>query len=176
MESREILSNLQFQLTIQRLAHQLIEEHGDFSQSMVIGIQPRGIELAERLAAIISTKLDKIITAHKLDITFHRDDLHRTDEIHVPSITQIEETIENKDIILIDDVLYSGRTIRSALDALMDFGRPHDIELLVLIDRRLHRHMPIKAKYIGKSIDSVVSEHVVLDWEKDRVMILPKTK
>jgi pyrimidine operon attenuation protein/uracil phosphoribosyltransferase len=142
------------------LAYQLIENHNDFSNSIIVGLQPRGILLAKMLHQIISQKLQKEIDFGILDHSLYRDDLHLKNSIQTLSENKMPHNIENKNIILIDDVLFTGRSIRSALDALVDYGRPRDIELLVLIDRKLHRHMPIQAKYVGKTIDSIDSEKV----------------
>lgn len=177
MQPRLILDSKQFDLTITRLCHQLIEVHKDFSDAAIIGVQPRGVFLAER----IQQKLKQILkTNHidygKLDITFYRDDFRLKGKPMIADETDIEFSLEGKDIILIDDVLYTGRTIRSALDAILDYGRPADVELLVLIDRRLHRHLPIQAKYVGRVIDSITTEKVKVDWKEtegaDRVWIV----
>lgn len=179
VESRVLLTSKQFEITTIRMAHQLIEVHRDFSDSYIIGIQPRGVLLAERMGALISKILGKPIVVGKLDITLHRDDLHLQKDIIVPQRTEIDFSIEGKNVILVDDVLYTGRTIRAALDALIDVGRPNDIELMVLIDRKLHRHVPVKAKYVGMTIDSIVSEKVRVSWSnidgKDEVVIEPKS-
>ena len=111
-----------------------------------------------------------------LDITFYRDDFRRKDKPLIPSATNLDFSVENKRVILVDDVLYTGRTIRAALDALVDFGRPKDVELLVLIDRKLHRDLPIQAKYVGKTIDSIEEERVTVDLEGQSVWITPKNE
>ena len=115
----------------------------------------------------------------KLDITFYRDDFRTGNTLLRANETDIEFSLEHKRIVLVDDVLYTGRTIRSALDALLDFGRPEDVELLVLIDRRLQRHLPIQAKYAGKTIDSIIDEKVKVEWEEqgeeDKVWLIDKT-
>jgi pyrimidine operon attenuation protein/uracil phosphoribosyltransferase len=160
LEPKIILNSNQLKLTIHRLAYQLIENHNDFSNSIIVGLQPRGILLAKMLHRIISQKLQKEIDFGILDHSLYRDDLHLKNSIQTLSENKMPHNIENKNIILIDDVLFTGRSIRSALDALVDYGRPRDIELLVLIDRKLHRHMPIQAKYVGKTIDSIDSEKV----------------
>lgn len=166
LDNRIILDAKQLQFIIQRLAHQLIETHHDFSQSILLGVQPRGIELCDIIHDIIEKKLKKKILKGYLDISMHRDDIY----LHGTNLsigkTEIPTSLDDINIILIDDVLYTGRTIRAALDTLMDYGRPRDIELLVLIDRRLHRHVPIQAKYIGKSIDSIQKERVKVYLEK----------
>ena len=162
-------------ITITRLAHQLIETHNDFSETALIGLQPRGILLAKRVHEKLSKILrKKNILIGELDITFYRDDFRRKELI--PNKTNIEFIIEDKNVVLIDDVLFTGRTIRAGLDALLAFGRPKDVELLVLIDRRFSRHLPIQAKYVGKVIDSIASQNVKVEWEetdgKDKVTLI----
>ena len=180
MSPRIILDTARFQLVIDRLCHQLIENHGDFKETAIIGVQPRGIYLAERIAKRIAKIIkNKNIPIGKLDITFYRADFRTNKSPLKANKTDIEFSLEGKQIILVDDVLYTGRTIRSALDALLDFGRPSDVELLVLIDRRLHRHFPIQAKYAGKTIDSIINEKVLVEWqeqgEEDKVWLIDKT-
>jgi pyrimidine operon attenuation protein/uracil phosphoribosyltransferase len=142
-------------------------------------VQPRGVFLANRLYKRLSEILKtKKIEYGKLDITFYRDDFRVKGKPMTANETDIKFSLEGKRIILIDDVLFTGRTIRSALDAILDFGRPKDVELLVLIDRRLQRHLPIQAKYVGKRIDSILSEKVKVEWAEtdgeDKVWILPE--
>jgi len=175
MKPRVILEGEQLEVTITRLCHQLIEVHDNFQNSVIIGLQPRGIYLAKRIHAKLSTILkNKNIQLGELDTTFFRDDFRRKELI--PNKTTINFIIEEKNVVLIDDVLFTGRTIRAGLDAMLAFGRPKDVELLVLIDRRWSRHLPIQAKYIGKTIDSIESQKVRVDWEetegKDRVTLL----
>lgn len=175
MKPKIILEGEQLEVTITRLCHQLIEVHDNFQNSVVIGLQPRGIYLARRihqkLCMILKTKK---ISLGELDTTFFRDDFRRKELI--PNKTNIDFIIEEKNVVLIDDVLYTGRTIRAGLDAMLAFGRPKDVELLVLIDRRLSRHLPIQAKYVGKTIDSIESQKVKVEWKetegKDRVTLL----
>ena len=133
---KTILDKQKFKVVIERLAHQLIENHGDFSGTVLIGLQPRGIFLANRLVSYIESITNLKLQYGKLDITFYRDDFNTGKELHIPNQTEINFSIENKKVVLIDDVLFTGRTIRSAMDALVDFGRPRSVELLVLIDRR----------------------------------------
>lgn len=175
MKPRIILDSKHLEITITRLCYQLIEVHNDFSNSVIIGLQPRGIFLAHRIQKrLIQILKKKNIQCGSLDITFYRDDF-RTKEL-VPNATEIDFIIEDKNVILVDDVLFTGRTIRAGLDAMQAFGRPNDVELLVLIDRRLSRHLPIQAKYIGKTIDSIVSEKVKVEWKEsdgaDKVTLL----
>ena len=180
MSPRIILDTARFQLVIDRLCHQLIENHKDFKNTAIIGVQPRGIFLAQRIQKRIQeiTKIKKLELG-KLDITFYRDDFRTGKAPLQANETDVEFSLEHKRIVLVDDVLYTGRTIRSALDALLDFGRPEDVELLVLIDRRLHRHVPIQAKYAGKTIDSIIDERVKVEWqeqgEEDKVWLIDKT-
>lgn len=181
MQSRIIFGPQLFQLTVERLCHQLIENHKDFHNSAIIGVQPRGAALAHRIHQVLGQILNNgKIPLGLLDITFHRDDLRSRDKVLIPSQTKINFQVEGKRIILVDDVLYTGRTIRSALDALIQYGRPEDVELLVLIDRRLHRTVPIQAKYVGSRVDSIVEEQVKVEWSKDgsgdKVWIMEKPK
>lgn len=177
MQNLILLDGQKFQITIQRLCHQLIENHNDFSNSVIIGIQPRGIFLAKRIAE----ELRKILPNTKIqqgdmDITFFRDDFRRNNSILFPSKTQIDFIIEDKKVILMDDVLWTGRTIRAAMDALQAFGRPQKVELLTLVDRRFSRHLPIEADYIGIQVDSINSQKVIVSWketdQQDQVVLL----
>ena len=146
------------------MANQLIENHILFQNTALIGIQPRGIFLSDKLVAAVQAEMPgPVLNYGKLDITFYRDDLRK--EMHLPNKTDINFSIEGKRVVLIDDVLYTGRTIRAALDALMDFGRPDKVELLVLIDRRYSRQLPIQPDYVGKSIDSIISQKVKVLWQ-----------
>ena len=181
MKPRIILDSHKFSLTIDRLCHQLIEQHKDFSASCIIGVQPRGIYLAERIHKRLQLILKrKDIAYGKLDITLYRDDFRQKGKPMTTNETDISFSLEGKNVVLVDDVLYTGRTIRAALDALLDFGRPNDVELLVLIDRRLQRHLPIQAKYVGKVVDSITTEKVKVEWAEtdgqDKVWILSETK
>jgi pyrimidine operon attenuation protein/uracil phosphoribosyltransferase len=167
---KSILSEQQLSITIKRLAHQVLENHGDFADSVIIGLQPRGVFLSDQIVEEIKKELPATpIHYGKLDITFYRDDV-RTN-LHIANKTDIPFSIENKKVVLIDDVLYTGRTIRAALDALIDFGRPTKVELCVLIDRRFSRELPIQPDYVGKSIDSIVSQRVKVEWDKKEVVL-----
>lgn len=162
-------------LTIKRLANQLLENHNDLQQTVLIGIQPRGIYLSDRIVEEIRAEISGASVQYgKLDITFYRDDVRK--ELHIPSEMNIPFSIEGKKVVLMDDVLYTGRTIRAAMDALMDFGRPEKVELLVLIDRRYSRELPIQPDYTGKSIDSIISQKVKVSWQpndaRDEVVLL----
>jgi pyrimidine operon attenuation protein / uracil phosphoribosyltransferase len=172
---KSVLNQQQIALTIKRLANQILENNVDLENTVLVGIQPRGIFLSERIVKELKEEIDSSkIQYGKLDITFYRDDIHR--ELHVPNQTDIKFSMEGKKVVLIDDVLYTGRTIRAALDALMDFGRPAKAELMVLIDRRYSRQFPIQPDYTGKSIDSILTQKVKVFWQerdgKDEVVLI----
>ncbi len=176
MEKSLIINSKQFDIIIRRLCYQLVEQHDDFSDSAIIGLQPRGIFLSKRIATTLAALKPGIkIAQGELDVTFFRDDFRRRDAPLVPSTTNIDFLIENKNVILVDDVLFSGRTIRSGMDALLAFGRPRRIELLTLIDRRYSRHLPIEPDYTGRQVDTIASEKVKVYWKEtdgvDQVML-----
>ena len=165
-----LLSPQQLNLTIQRLAHHLTENHKTLEDFVFIGIQPRGVKFSDQLIeAIRLIRKNETIQYGILDITFYRDDIR--EELHKATKTEIPFSIEGKNVILIDDVLYTGRTIRAALDALQDFGRPKKVELCVLVDRRFNRELPIQPDYCGKTIDSIVSQKVKVEWERNEVVL-----
>lgn len=161
-----ILNEQQFNLTLKRLSHQLIENHDDFANTVLIGLQPRGIHVLTHLKTIVEETLMSEIRCGNLDITFYRDDFRRREKPLIPSVTNIDFSIEKKRVVLIDDVLYTGRTIRSGLDALLAFGRPSSVELLVVIDRRFRRELPIQADYVGKTVDTLTEERVSVEWHE----------
>jgi pyrimidine operon attenuation protein/uracil phosphoribosyltransferase len=153
----------------------MLENNKDMANTVIIGLQPRGIFLSDRIVAA----LKEIVPSHpfhygKLDITFYRDDVRKT--LHIANETDIPFSIEGKSVILVDDVLYTGRTIRAALDALLDFGRPSKVSLCVLIDRRFSRELPIQPDYAGKAIDTIFTDKVKVNWkekdEKDEVVLV----
>jgi len=162
---KSILTEQQLTITIKRLAHQILENHIDLDNTVIIGIQPRGVYLSDQIVEEIKKQVsENKVQYGKLDITFYRDDVRK--ELHVPNLTNILFSIEGKNVVLIDDVLYTGRTIRAALDALLGIGRPERVELCVLIDRRFSRQFPIQPDYVGKSIDSIISQKVKVYWKK----------
>jgi pyrimidine operon attenuation protein/uracil phosphoribosyltransferase len=174
---KTLLDKHQLNITLQRLAHQLVENHLNFNNTAIIGIQPRGILLSDRIAELVKAITGKKdIDYGKLDITFYRDDVHQGGGIHLPQNTEIDFSIEGKDVILVDDVLHTGRTIRAAMDALMDFGRPNRMELMVLIDRRFSRELPIQPDYVGRTIDTIITQKVKVNWmekdSKDEVVLI----
>ena len=177
MSKKTLLNSKEIHIILHRLACQLIENHNNFENTVLIGIQPRGIYLAERLASILQN--DYAISTIKLghlDITFYRDDFRRRDAPLEANKTQIDFIIEDKKVVFIDDVLFSGRSIRAALTAIQSFGRPSNIELLVLIDRRFSRHLPIQPNYLGRQVDVINEEKVIVHWKekdtKDAVYII----
>lgn len=162
---KSILTKQQLGITIKRLAHQVLENHLNLDNTVIIGLQPRGVFLSDQLVEEIKKLVpENKVQYGKLDITFYRDDFRK--ELHVPNQTDILFSVEGKNVILVDDVLYTGRTTRAALDALMDIGRPEKVELCVLIDRRYSRQFPIQPDYVGKSIDSIISQKVKVFWAK----------
>ncbi len=178
-KGRIILKDQQFKLTIDRLCHQLIETHNDFSHSCIIGIQPKGTFLAQRLHARLLELTDiPKIDLGILDVTFYRDDFRTRDKPLAANKTIMDFLVENKQVILTDDVLYSGRTVRAALTALEHYGRADSIELVSMVDRRFNRHLPIKSDYIGIRVDALDEAYVRVEWDevqgKDRVILFPK--
>lgn len=178
MEKQVILNSKHLELTLKRLSHELIETHNDFSDTVLVGLQPRGIYVVSQLKKQLEIILGKEIVCGNLDITFFRDDFRRREKPLIPSITNIDFSLENKKVVLVDDVLYTGRTIRAGLDALLTFGRPSKVELLVLIDRRFRRDLPIQADYVGKMVDSLISERVSVEWQEiegeDKIVLYTK--
>ncbi len=167
---KTILDKRQLHLTILRLAHQLLENHQNLDEVVFIGLQPRGVQISKRIVDTVRNLcVGQNIQYGILDITFYRDDVRK--ELHIANTTDIPFSIEGKAVILIDDVLYTGRTIRAALDALQDFGRPKKIELCVLVDRRFNRELPIQPDYCGKSIDTAYSQKVKVEWEREEVVL-----
>lgn len=167
MKQSILLDGPKFQVTIRRLCQQLIENHDDFSNAVLIGIQPRGTYLAKRIAKELKDVMNLEVQTGILDITFYRDDFRMkgTSPILANS-TEIDFIVEDKVVILVDDVLWTGRTIRSAMDAVQAFGRPSKIELLALVDRRFSRQIPIEPDYIGIQVDSMDSQKVIVSWEE----------
>ncbi|MBK9104331.1 MAG: bifunctional pyr operon transcriptional regulator/uracil phosphoribosyltransferase PyrR [Saprospiraceae bacterium] len=164
---RIILSEQKLNLVLDRLTHQLIEYHGDFANSCIIGIQPRGKALSDRMVERLR-KIGKLksIEYGLLDVTFHRDDFRHRNEPLKASAMKMDFLVDGKKVILVDDVLYTGRTIQAAISALQHFGRPEKIELLVLIDRRFNRDLPIQSDYSGMVVDALDQAYVKVDWQE----------
>lgn len=168
MGNKILLNSREIEIILHRLACQLVESHGDFSNTVLLGLQPRGTYLADRLAKLLKEEYKvNEIPLGKLDITFYRDDFRRRDAPLEANSTQIDFLIEGKKVVIIDDVLYSGRSINAALSALQSYGRPEQIELLVLIDRRFSRHLPIQPDYRGRQVDVINNEKVSVHWKEN---------
>ena len=174
---RVLFDSRRFGITVTRLGHQLFENHGDFSQTCLVGIQPRGLFLAERIQRYLKSDLKLNVPFGKLDNTFYRDDFRTADKQLTPNHTEMDFTVEGKTVVLVDDVMYTGRTIRAAMDALLDFGRPKKVELLVLVERRFSRELPIQPDYVGVYVDSIAEEKVRVKWKEqdgeDLILIVP---
>lgn len=165
MSHKILLTSREVNIILHRLACQLIEKHLDFSETVLIGLQPRGRFLAERIKQLLEQEYNVSgIELGFLDITFFRDDFRRSDKPLEANRTEIDFLVENKKVVFIDDVLYTGRSIRAALTAIQSFGRPAEIELLVLIDRRFSRHLPIQPDYRGRQVDAINDEKVKVSW------------
>ncbi|WP_247236219.1 bifunctional pyr operon transcriptional regulator/uracil phosphoribosyltransferase PyrR [Telluribacter sp. SYSU D00476] len=176
-QKRLILSSPLLEIMTSRLCQQLIENHQDFSDSVVMGLQPRGIYFAERIVKELSERLGRAIPLGYLDATFYRDDFRRRDSPLVPNKTQVPFLLENKSVILIDDVVATGRMVRAAMDAMTAFGRPKRVELLVLIDRRYNRDLPIEPDYVGMKVNTLETQRVQVEWreqgfEADRIWMV----
>ena len=165
MQKKLILDSDLLDLTISRLCQQLIENHHDFSNSVILGMQPRGIFLAEIIHKKLKQDTGKDIPLGYLDTTFYRDDFRRRETPARANETRVPFIIEGKKVVLVDDVLFTGRTIRAAMDAMIAFGRPATVELLVLIDRRRNRELPISADYVGKEVNTLASQRVLVELE-----------
>ncbi len=179
MSQKVLLSSKEINIILHRLACQLLENHLDFENTVLIGIQPRGTFVAERLTKILKEEYDvKHINLGFLDITFYRDDFRRGEKTLAATQTKIDFLVEDKKVVLVDDVLYTGRSIRAALTAIQSFGRPAEIELLTLIDRRFSRHLPIQPNYRGRQVDAINDEKVKVMWEendgKDVIYLISK--
>jgi pyrimidine operon attenuation protein/uracil phosphoribosyltransferase len=165
MSQKVLLNSKEVNIILHRLACQLIENHNDFSNTVLVGIQPRGKFLAERLCKMLKEEYKiKNVQLGYLDITFFRDDFRRGEKPLEANTTEIDFVVENKNVVFIDDVLYTGRSIRAALTAIQSFGRPNEIELLTLIDRRFSRHLPIQPDYRGRQVDAINEEKVKVNW------------
>ena len=165
MSQKVLLNQKEVNIILHRLACQLIENHNDFSETVLIGIQPRGKFLAERITNMLRDNYNKKdIKLGHLDITFFRDDFRRSDKPLEANTTDINFIVEGKNVVFIDDVLYTGRSVRAALTAIQSFGRPIGIELLALIDRRFSRHLPIQPDYSGRQVDAINEEKVKVNW------------
>lgn len=167
MDRKQLLSQRALHIILNRLSWQLLENHGDFSQSVLIGLQPRGVTLLRELVHLLQKQGLPEVPQGTLDITFFRDDFRRREEPLQANRTEINILLEGKKVIFVDDVLFTGRSVRAAMDAIQSFGRPAEIELLVLIDRRFTRELPIQPDYIGRQVDSLTGDRVQVSWQQD---------
>lgn len=168
MVIKTLIGPVEIDVILKRLACQLVENHNDFKNTVLIGLQPRGIPVLERLTSILKSDYGVTdIPVGRLDTTFYRDDFRRRDEPLKANQTRIDFLVEGKRVVFVDDVLFTGRSIRAALDAILSFGRPQEIELMVLIDRRFSRELPIQPDYVGRQVDSISSERVKVEWDTE---------
>lgn len=164
-----ILDSQNIMHTLERLSYEILERHADVQNLLLVGIQRRGVDIAKRITNIIESRTKQEIPMGTLDINLYRDDWTSLTEIPEIAGSSIPVSIEGRSVILIDDVLFTGRTTRAALEAILDYGRPHCVELLVLVDRG-HRELPIFANYVGKKIATAKSEQIdVLLTERDGI-------
>lgn len=178
-EGKVILGGKRLYITLRRLCEELIENYDNFEDSCIIGLQPRGVLLSDKIVNFLSSKAGKgPIVYGKLDITFYRDDFRIREKPLAASPTEIDFLVEGKKVLLVDDVLYTGRSVQAAMTALQHYGRPSSVELLTLVDRRFNRHLPVKANYVGITVDSLDDAYVRVDWgEKStdhKILLFPK--
>ncbi len=176
-QKRLILSSPLLEIMIGRLCQQLLENHQNFAESVVLGLQPRGIYFAERMVKELKKITSYNIPFGQLDATFYRDDFRRREVMANANETKIDFVIEDKKVILIDDVLASGRMVRAAIDAMQAFGRPKKIELAVLIDRQYNREIPIEPNYTGMKVNTLENQKVLVElteqgYEADRIWLI----
>ena len=165
VKQRLVLNAGALDVTLSRLCMQLIENHGSFSDTVLIALQPRGKWLAQRIAEKLKHFTGMEITLGYLDATFFRDDFRRRDIPVSANATEMPFLVEGKKVVLIDDVLYTGRSLRASLDAMQAFGRPTIVEYLVLVDRKYTREIPVESTYVGTAVNSIKSERVAVEWE-----------
>ena len=181
MQKRLVLDQQQIAITLNRFCYQLIENHDDFENTVLLGLQPRGTILLDKVVALLEEISGVKVPSGYLDATFHRDDFRRRDFPLKANETKIDFLVEGKKVILIDDVLYKGRSVRAAMDAMIAFGRPQKVELMVLVDRRLTRDYPIMPDYYGMKVNTLDSQYVVVEWageehSQDAIWITEKVK
>lgn len=179
MQKRLIISSTLLSITIERLCRQVIENHDGFSNSVIIGLQPKGVFLAERISKKLAELTGKAIPFGILDISFNRDDYRRREIPFKSYVTSIPFSIEDKKVVLVDDVLYTGRSVRSALEALISFGRPSKVEFLALVDRKYSRDLPIEGDYVGQRVNTLPTQKVLVElkeqgFEDDNIWLVTK--
>lgn len=167
IERLDLFPEGKLEITLRRLCQQLIETYGNFENTVMLGAQPRGVYLGRRIQKLLKQMLDGLMVPYgDLDVTFYRDDFRKRSLPLQPNQTQIDFLIEEKHVILIDDVLFTGRTVRAAMDAMLAFGRPQSVALLVLVDRKRKRHLPIEASYIGIQVDTIETQRVLVELKE----------
>lgn len=181
MQKRLVLDEGQIEIILRRFCHQLIENHDDFDNTVLLGLQPRGPILLDKIVKLLEEISGVKVPSGYLDATFHRDDFRRRDFPLKANETKINFLVEGKKVILVDDVLYKGRSVRAAMDAMIAFGRPQKVELMVLVDRKLTRDYPIMPDYYGIRVHTLESQYVLVEWaekgsEKDAIWITEKDK
>ncbi len=164
-EKSRLMSSSEIERTLVRLAHEIVEKNNGSDKLALVGIKRRGVPLAERLAKLLTAIEKRPIDVGTLDINFYRDDLSTRDQRPVVSPGALGFDVNGRDVVLVDDVLYTGRTVRAALDALMDHGRPQRVQLLALIDRG-HRELPIEATFVGRTIQTTDREIIEVKLEE----------
>ncbi len=173
-----IVDSRRFGIILKRICHELIENYNDFSNTCIIGVQDKGAIMSDRLMGILEQEIMRKIDHGKIDISFHRDDYRRRDMPLLPSETIMNFSVDGKKVILVDDVLYTGRTIHAAISVLQDFGRPASLELVSFVDRRFNRHFPIQPDYRGITVDAIDEAYVSVEWQhidgKDQVKMFSK--
>lgn len=176
--SRVIMNNARFGLTIRRLCHQLIEHYDDFSNACLVGIQYRGAWLSSLIQQNLVELGVTDLPHGKLDITFYRDDFRTREKPLKASPTDMPFLVEDKEVILVDDVLYTGRTVQAAMTALYDFGRPRRVTLLTMVDRQFNRHLPIQPDFVGMRVDALDQAYVRVEYEQhhgqDQILLFPQ--
>lgn len=177
-KGKVILDQARFDITLKRMCHQLIENYNDFANTCIVGIQDRGAVFSDYIVDILKRENKVDVEYGKLDISFYRDDFRRRQFPITPSETIMDFIVEDKKVILVDDVLYTGRTVHAAMTALQQFGRPSQVELLVFVDRRFNRHLPIQADYTGVTVDAIDEAYVKVEWKhidgKNRIKFFSK--
>lgn len=178
MDKEILLSEQEISSILKDLTKKIVDIHKDFKNTALVGIQPRGAFVAKRIAKILKEDYQISTDLGWLDIAFFRDDFRQSQKTLLANSTEINFEVEGKNIIFIDDVLYTGRSIRAALTAVESFGRPNKIELLVMVDRPLSRHLPIQPDYFGKKVESPENKRIVFSWKEtqgeDMVYLIEK--
>lgn len=163
---RELFDKARLEVTLMRLAHEVLEKHPDLGKVCMLGLQPRGVHFSRRMHGLLAELApEQKLNYGELDATFFRDDFRRGKPL-LPNATTINFVLEDLTVILVDDVLFTGRTVRAALDAMLAFGRPRSVELMVLIDRKRMRELPVEAYYTGIGVDTLNHEKVFVQWQE----------